>query len=136
MKASGAHLAAVISTGNVLWCASRFDDDVDVRADALYGSAIAPQRRHLRRGARIEVVAPLVGEVCVACSFASIYVLAVWITVTENVQMVDGKITLAPFDASYALAAIASALPRVEPLTLSLPPPNPEPAEGSGKGIA
>jgi hypothetical protein len=129
--ACSASLVAVVSTGNVLWCASRIDEDVDGLADDFYHSHIAPRRRALTRGERLDLVQPsmrivhidggrvLSRHVTFARSFANIYVLVVWI---------DG-----PCDDDAVKVEMNRSLPAVEALTVSLPPPNPEPAEGVGK---
>jgi hypothetical protein len=125
-------LVAVISTGNVLWCSSRWADDVDVLADAFYLSVMAPRRQRLKRGERIDIVRRDVDDVCVARSFAGVYALVVWVS-----RFVDGDVgVLRVIDEDAIRAAIQSALPRIEALTISLPPPNPEPAEGVGKSRA
>ncbi len=55
-----------------------------------------------------------------ARSFAAIYVVVIWGDAGQ-------------FRESDARSGVQRALPRIEALTVSLPPPNPEPAEGAGK---
>jgi hypothetical protein len=129
--ASGdAHLAAVISVGNVLWCASRTDDGVDALADRFYRVVVSPRRHSLKRGARIDIVRRDADNVCVARSFAGIYVLVVWVS---RFAVEGSPEVLRAVDEEEVRAKMLRALPRIEALTISLPPPNPEPAEGVGK---
>ncbi|HSQ62842.1 MAG TPA: hypothetical protein VLM85_06490 [Polyangiaceae bacterium] len=119
--ACSAQLVAVISTGNVLWCASRTDRQVDGLCNAFYRTHIAPRRRSLQRGGLADIVVRDGEDVCVARSFAAIYVLVVWIS--------------GAFDPAIR-GMIREAIPRIEILTINLPPPSPEPAEGAGKSRA
>jgi hypothetical protein len=128
-----ASVVAVVSTGNVLWCASRTDAYVDGLADDFYHAQIAPRRRALARGERLDLVQPSLQMIgtegrrlgvhrpysIFARSFANIYVLVVWIS--------------GPYDEGAVKAEMERSLPSIEALTVSLPPPNPEPAEGVGK---
>ena len=118
-KTCRAHFVGVMSTGNVLWCSNVLDDRL---ADAFYLAEIAPRRHELRRGAALDIAVRLGPRVCVARSFASIYVL-----------VVCGKQRSKKFDIVRVRDEIRRALPRIEALTVSLPPPNPSPAEGVGK---
>jgi hypothetical protein len=56
VRCCSADLAVVISTGNVLWCASSTYEEVDELADRFYRTHIAPKRQSLRRGARLDLV--------------------------------------------------------------------------------
>ncbi len=134
--ATDAHLVAVISTGNVLWCASRTEADVDTYADQFYRASIAPRRVDLKRGARLDVVQRVADDaVQVARSFAGIYVLVLWFKVKTS-AIVASRFVFEGFDEASVRNAITKALPQIEALTLSLPPPDPEPAEGAGKARA
>jgi hypothetical protein len=102
-------------------------------ADDFYHAHIAPRRRALTRGERLDLVQPSVRIVgtdaarlgvhlphsIFARSFANIYVLVVWIR--------------GAYDEGVVKAEMQRSLPTIEALTVSLPPPNPEPAEGVGK---
>jgi hypothetical protein len=118
-KSCRAHFVGVMSTGNVLWCSNRIDDAL---ADAFYLAEIAPRRFELRRGVALDIAVRLGPCMCVARSFASVYVL-----------LVCGN----RHDIQFAVAGTRQnmdrALPLIEALTVALPPPNPEPAEGVGK---
>jgi hypothetical protein len=133
-KACSARLVAVISTGNVLWCASRTDFDVvDPLADAFYLAVIAPRRQRLKRGERIDIVRRDADDICFARTYAGIYVLVVWISRFVDENSPD---ELRSVDENAVRAEMQRALPRIEALTISLPPPDPEPAEGVGKARA
>jgi hypothetical protein len=114
-----AHFVGVISTGNVLWCANWSDEEL---ADAFYHAEIAPRRAQLRRGMPLDIAVRFGPSFCVARSFASIYVLLVCMNRHDRRT-----------DIVHAREEIRGALPRIEALTVSLPPPNPSPAEGIGK---
>lgn len=64
---------------------------------------------------------------------AGIYVLVLWIAVGKIVSISRGQVTRSDLDEDGVGAAMRRAMPKIEALTLSLPPPNPEPAEGAGK---
>lgn len=99
--ATTAHLVAVISTGNVLWCASRTEADVDTYADDFYRASIAPRRVDLKRGARFDVVQRADDEVQVARSFAAIYVLVLWFKLKPT-AIVASRFVLQGFDETSA----------------------------------
>lgn len=105
---------------------------MDGLADEFYRRQIAPRRQALARGERLDYVqhgVQMFGTdsrmrvlrpyTIFARSFANIYVLVVWIS--------------GPYDETTTRTEMQRSLPRVEALTVSLPPPSPEPAEGVGK---
>jgi hypothetical protein len=127
--------AAVVDEGNGLWCIGRPTTDATLDSaapdneramDQFYRAEIAPRSTSLRRGVKLDIVCrpdAADGEPrYIAESFASIYVLVMWF---------DG-----PFEAELARARLKRALPRIEALTLSLPPSGPETGEGAGKARA
>ena len=107
--------------------------EVDKLADDFYRAQISPRRHSLARGERLDYVQyglRVTGAdvarfraglpyTIFALSFANIYVLVMWIR--------------GVYDERAVRAEMQRSLPRVEALTVSLPPPNPEPAEGAGK---
>jgi hypothetical protein len=114
---------AVIDDGNGLWCTSHAG--FEPAADRFYRDEIATNPDvHLRRGKPLHVARH--GEPdrsYVAESFASIYVAIVFFA--------------GPFDPFTARTRLRAALPRIEALTLALPPPfGPDGAEGAGQGRA
>lgn len=119
----GATCAAVIDDGNGLWCTSH--RGFDEAADRFYREEIAtrPDVR-LKRGGRLHVVREQPPDrAYVAESFASIYVVIVWF---------DRE-----FDPFTARTRVRAALPRIEALTLCLPPPfGPDAGAAAGKSRA
>jgi hypothetical protein len=119
----GGVCAAVIDDGNGLWCASHHG--FAAAADRSYQEEIAtrPEVR-LKRGGRLHVVRQSPPEgAYVAESFAAIYVVVLWFE--------------RDFDAFTARTRVRSALPRIEALTLALPPPfGPDAGAGAGKARA
>jgi hypothetical protein len=114
---------AVIDDGNGLWCTSH--GGFEEAADRFYRTEIALQPEvHLRRGKPLHVVRDQPPDrAYLAESFASIYVVIVFFDRAFE-----------PFTARTQLRA---ALPRIEALTLSLPPPfGPDDGEGTGQGRA
>jgi hypothetical protein len=119
----GGTCAAVIDEGNGLWCVSHAG--FDAAADRFYREEIAARPEvQLTKGGRLHVVREnppahaYVGE-----SFASIYVVILWF---------DRE-----FDPFTTRARVRDALPRIEALTLAIPPPfGPDAGVGAGKSRA
>lgn len=121
--ACGATGAVVIDEGNGLWCMSH--PGLEKAADAFYREEIATRPEvQLKKGKPLHVVRDRPPEhFYVAESFASIYVLIVFF---------DRE-----FDPFTARTRLRSALPRIEALVLSLPPPfGPDEGAGIGKSRA
>jgi hypothetical protein len=114
---------AVIDDGNGLWCTSH--GGFEVAADRFYREEIALQPDvHLRRGKPFHVVRDTPPDrAYVAEAFASIYVA---------IMFFDRG-----FDPFTARSRLRAALPRIEALTLALPPPfGPDAGESGGQGRA
>lgn len=115
--------AAVLDEGNGLWCIT--DTGFEQAADRFYREEIAsggPEGAvKLTRGSGLSLVRQKAeGRAFVAESFASIYVVVVWFE--------------RDFDPFTARRVVREALPRIEALTLSLPPPfGPDAGEGAGR---
>jgi hypothetical protein len=120
-NACEATCALVIDDGNGLWCMSH--PGFDRAADAFYREEIATRPEvQLRKGRPFHIVRDRPpAHAYVAESFASIYVLIVFF---------DRE-----FDPFTARTHVRTALPRIEALVLSLPPPF-GPDEGAGAGKA
>jgi hypothetical protein len=123
---TGAVRAAVVDEGNFLWCWSdpKDDEDILVYMNAFHEREIASLRPPLHRGGHVRLALrdPFwrSGRSYVAESFAAIYVLVVWF---------DGA-----QDLSLRAAQIHAALPRIEALTLAIPPPDgPATTRGASK---
>jgi hypothetical protein len=87
----------------------------DRAADRFYRAEVAPRAASLRRGGRLSVANVDGDDRYIAESFAGIYVVVVWF---------EG-----PFELDLARARVRRAQPRIEALTLALPPP-----DGPGTG--
>lgn len=107
---TGAAGAAVLDDGNGLWCTSH--PGLDARADRFYREEIATHPEvKLRRGVGFHLVRTTPPDhAYIAESFSSIYVLVLFFD--------------ADFDPFTNRTLLKSALPRVERLTLAIPPPN------------
>lgn len=112
--------AAVLDESNDLWCAWPPTDETARAAERLYLRELTgPRGASLRKGGRLSIarVHEPPEDSYLAESFAGIYVLALWF---------DG-----PFDAFTTRVRLRAALPRIEALTVALPPPD-GPAGGEG----
>lgn len=121
--ACSARAASVIDDGNGYWCGSR--GGLEAAADRFYRNEIALRPEvQLKRGYKLTVArATEPDQFYVAESFASIYVVIVWFD--------------RAFDPFTARAQLRSALPKIEALTMSLPPPfGPGAGAGAAKGSA
>lgn len=115
--------AAVIDDGNGLWCTSHIG--FERACDTFYREEIALRPEvQLKKGRPLHVVrADPPAHAYVAESFASIYVVIVFFD--------------RAFDPFTARSRLRAALPRIESLTLSLPPPfGPDTDSGAGKSRA
>jgi hypothetical protein len=118
-----ASCVAVIDDGNGLWCTSHIG--FEKAADRFYRTEIALQPDvHLRRGKPLHVVRDQPPDrAYLAESFASIYVV---------VMFFDRA-----FDPFTTRTRLRAALPRIEALTLALPPPfGPDGSDSEGQGRA
>lgn len=119
----GGSCAAVIDDGSTLYCTTHSGYDEAARRFHRQEVAMRPEVR-LKRGGRLSVVravAPDRGYV--AESFAAIYIVIVWFERS--------------FDPFTTRRLVKAALPRIEALTLALPPPfGPDAGSGAGKGRA
>jgi hypothetical protein len=104
-RASG---AAVLDGSDCLWCWSssvRIDDDTPFE---LLERAIESTKKPLARGGHLDLVHRQDAPYFVARSFAGIYVLLVWFEES--------------FDATQTRTVMNVTLPKIEALTLALPP--------------
>jgi hypothetical protein len=119
VDASGGYFAAVVDEGNGLWCIAPPTRGGDQAADRFYRFEIAPRARAMRRGARLSVRKLSGGERYIAESFAAIYVVVVWFS-DEFAVDVAGDL-------------LRRALPKIEALTLALPPHDGPGADGGAR---
>jgi hypothetical protein len=119
VQATGATSAAVIDATNALWCAAPLDGQVEEAADRFYRTVVDGAGVRLRRGERVTVArfASPTEAGYVAESFASIYVLVLWLA--------------GPFAPDLVRAQMKRALPRIEALVVALPPQG---GPGAGEG--
>ncbi|WP_437589661.1 hypothetical protein [Sorangium sp. So ce1000] len=120
---AGAAAAAVIDESNNIWCAWPVAPTVVPLAarfaERELGDRSGPP---LRRGGRLRVARPAAPpeDSYLAESFGGIYVLVLWFG--------------GPFDADFQRARLRRELPRIEALTVALPPPDgPEAGEGAAR---
>jgi hypothetical protein len=107
----GAANAAVADAWNDLWCRAHSEGGHEkTAAFELLDRALATLGRPLPRGGKLDLCESAASPWFIARSFAAVYVLLVWF---------DG-----PFQAEAAQTHIKRALPTIERLTTSLPPPN------------
>jgi hypothetical protein len=104
----GGTFAAVMDGGVGVWCVSPQTSIGALESELFYQREVKPRARLLRSGSHLSMQNLDGPPWYVAESFASIYVLAVW------------------FDSSFELESVRAwvrqELPRIEALTVSLPP--------------
>jgi len=112
----GGSSGAIIDEGNGLWCSVPGSPESEMVADAFYKDEIAPQAKEMQRGHRLSV--HRAGEFggYVAESFASLYVVVIWLR--------------GSFDAEGVRARILRALPAIEAIVTTMPPFDGPPGPG------
>jgi hypothetical protein len=121
----GGAFAFVVDEGNGLWCVGSKQPEhrADKLADDFYRTVVVSRMKELRSGGKIDQVKMDASSRYVAVSFASIYVLCVWFD--------------ADFDPFTARALTRKAVPIIESLIVSMPPPSgPYAGEGAGRSRA
>ncbi|WP_437953469.1 hypothetical protein WME98_24390 [Sorangium sp. So ce296] len=120
---AGAAAAAVIDESNNIWCAWPVASTVPPLAARFAERELAGRPGpSLRRGGRLRVAHPAGSpdDSYMAESFGGIYVLVLWFN--------------GPFDPDFQRARLRRELPRIEALTVALPPPDgPDATEGAAK---
>lgn len=109
----GGVFAAVVDEGNALWATGFARTASDIKgaeraADRFYKREIAPRALDMRRGATLSVQCREGSDLYIAESFAALYVVVIWF----------GDY----FEPELARAYLLRELPRIEAITLSLPP--------------
>jgi hypothetical protein len=123
----GGSFAFVIDHGNGLWCVGAANHGPHTRtphadrvADRFYLNEMIPRLATLRRGRPLDVVKVEGNDRYVATSFAGIYAVVVCFEQA--------------FEPAFAQACVRRVLPRIEALTIALPPsPGPGYDEGAAK---
>ena len=120
---AGGCAAAVVDASGSLWCIWPVAPTTLPPAERFLERELAePQRVALRRGGRLRVAHPAEPseDSYLAASFGGIYVLVLWFK--------------GSFDPDFQQARLRRELPRIEALTVALPPPDgPEAGEGAAK---
>lgn len=104
----GATLGAIVDESSVIWCTAPAPDDAKDIVDRFFREEIAPNIKALLHGHRLSIHRASGPHRYVAESFASLYVIALWLE--------------AEFDTDFVRARIRLALPKIEALTLAVPP--------------
>lgn len=111
VQQAGAMNAVVMDAHNALWCrASYLGEGEKQWVFELLARALPLATGPLERGGRIDHVRCEVAPFWLARSFAGIYVLVLWFE--------------RPFADAWVRAIVRRALPDIEALTTSLPPPD------------
>lgn len=120
VRECGATLGAIIDESSVVWCTAPASAHVPGVVDQFFRAEVAPNSKSLRQGHRLSVHQASGPQRYVAESFAALYVLVLWLD--------------AEFDTDLVGARIRLALPKIEALTLAVPPfDGPEGGEGAQK---
>jgi len=120
VRECGATLGSIVDESSVVWCTVPASADAQAIVDAFFQAEIAPNSKALRQGHRLSIHQASGPHRYVAESFAALYVIALWLE--------------AEFDTDFVRARIRLALPKIEALTLAVPPfDGPEGGEGAQK---
>lgn len=116
----GAEEALVVDAHGLLWACSSslMKADALLRLETELNHVFDSLPKPLSRGGKISGAMPTLAGHSFFRSFAGIYLLGAWFA--------------QPFAEASIRALVKRALPRIEALTLALPPPDPE--QGSGAG--
>ena len=123
VRGTGAASAAILDESAHVWCATDTSQALVDAARRFHGAELAggTGRPH-RRGDHVSVVhsASPPDDAYLAQSFAGSYILVVWFA--------------GPFASPLVQARVRRALPRIESLTITLPPPDgPDAGETTGR---
>src|SRR6478609_7731958 len=105
----GATLGAIVDESSVVWCTAPASEDAKDTVDQFFRTEVAPHIKELLHGHRLSIhqeSGP--HRYVVAESFAALYVIALWLA--------------EEFDTDLVRARIRLALPKIEALTLAVPP--------------
>ena len=103
-----ATLGAIVDESSVVWCTVPASATAQALVDQFFRTEIEPNIKSLLHGHRLSIHQASGPQRYVAESFAALYVVAVWL---------DEE-----FDTEFVRARIRLALPRIEALTLAVPP--------------
>ena len=116
----GAEQALVVDARGIVWACSGevLNSDEEKRLGAELTQMFDSLTKPLNRGGKITGAMPTVAGHSFFRSFAGIYMIGAWLP--------------EPFAETTIRAMVKRALPRIEALTLALPPPDPEDGRGVG----
>ena len=115
-----ATLGAIVDESSVVWCTVPAGENAAATVDHFFHTEIEPNIKALLHGQRLSIHQASGPHRYVAESFAALYVIALWLE--------------AEFDTELVRARIRLALPRIEALTLAVPPfDGPEGSGGAQK---
>ena len=117
VRDSGATLGAIVDESSVVWCVVPACAEAEAIVDQFFRTEIAPNTKALLQGHRLSVHQATGPRRYVAESFAALYVIALWLEAEVDTELVRARIRLA--------------LPKIEALTLAVPP-----FDGPGSGGA
>jgi hypothetical protein len=115
-RAADSRNAVVMDAFNDLWCRAHALDDTQQPFNLLAIALAETWKVPLQSGGRIDLARTDRAPYFCAISFAGVYVLMLWFD--------------APFEPQWVRAVVRRALPKIESLTVSLPPP-----EGPGREL-
>lgn len=104
----GATLGAIVDESSVVWCTAPASENAKDIVDLFFRTEIAPNIKALLHGHRLSIHRATGPHRYVAESFAALYVIALWLE--------------AEFDTDFVRARMRLALPKIEALTLAVPP--------------
>jgi hypothetical protein len=104
----GATLGAIVDESSVVWCTAPAAEGAHETVDWFFRTEIAPNIKALLHGHRLSIHRATGPHRYVAESFAALYVIALWLE--------------EEFDTEFVRARIRLALPKIEALTLAVPP--------------
>lgn len=108
VRECGATLGAIVDESSVVWCTVPSSPAARGTVDHFFQAEIAPHIKELLHGQRLSIHQASGPHRYVAESFAALYVIALWLE--------------AEFDTELVRARIRLALPKIEALTLAVPP--------------
>jgi len=106
----GATLGAIVDESSVVWCIAPETASAQAKetVDGFFRTEVAPHIKELLHGHRLSIHRAFGPHRYVAESFAALYVIALWLE--------------EEFDTDFVRARIRLALPKIEALTLAVPP--------------
>lgn len=108
VRECGATLGAIVDESSVVWCTVPASADAEETVAEFFRTEVAPNIKALLHGHRLSIHRATGPRRYVAESFAALYVVVLWLEEEFDTELVRARIRLA--------------LPRIEALTLAVPP--------------